>query len=431
MKNRLDQLFRNKLQKRDIPFEMKYWEEAEKMLDREQKRFPIQKWLKRLGILLLLFILVGIAWLVIPSNSHEPAEEMIVKKTIIAESGNDIPVLNKNSLLSPNNIENQTNSNKINTFSENTLPVTTANSIKNSISENKSAQPTITENTSPEEVSDQLIVIEEIIKSEPEAKNIETIADFNLLPKRSVSEIECQANAIAAPSIINFSQKGFHVETFAGTTFYPQSGKDVQQLIGWKTGVVGSYAFNSVWSIHAGLSYAYREGHFQYQQEHTQKQYRFGLEEKTYKTIPAALHFLESPLFVNWNMGRHALEGGVIARYLMGVKGTISSSTNSQMADHTFLSGAESQSQKTWLSKEGFQTFQVGGMLGYKYRMNQRFSIGLRMLSYPGSLTNNLYGQTFDLETNSYQEATYHSDTQALLENKKVSLNVRVSYRLF
>lgn len=383
MQQNIDSYFKEKLQTREFEMKAAYWQEAEALLEAEEKK-------KRRGLLLwwgggLLSIMVIAAILFLKNAPPTPSQAVVNQELTTIENSNAA-------------------SNKVpqESLSETPpiMPVVAEETAKTRVfpiinpSKNNKKKGQENENKTVERASFlQKNTSEKVTEaSSPSIENIQSTPETRPVSPEKTSERTAAPDAVSILTLLvegDFTDKPqmglkagegcfgpppFRFGVAAGQLLQtsPKSGEN--PITGFYGGLFFQYDLKDRWSLSAGIGYNYRDGHFDVSKSTTTRNYRFGLEEMENQLRPTSLHYASLPIALSWKKRQHALEGGVILDYLVGVRGAIGGieRVDPDQPKRVFV-----QREKGWIAEDGFTRFNVSPTVGYRYLVNQHWSFGL------------------------------------------------------
>jgi len=136
-------------------------------------------------------------------------------------------------------------------------------------------------------------------------------------------------------------------------------------------GIEYSYQLKDRLLLGTGLFYKSKTGNglsLNYNEEN----YGFGKTVTQTNVNISSLHYLEIPLFADFQIGqKHHLIGGLSFGYLMGVRNNVVENKTETLA------GTQNSSSTEWGMKEYFNTIDVGLKIGYEYELSKKFKAGI------------------------------------------------------
>ena len=435
MENNLDNFFKKKFDQREIEMEDIHWANMEQMIEADEqdnRKGFLWKWL--LGALLLIAVAGGL-WMLESSditdsdkyaqtnvsignvepkksideikvkNNNTIASSEIATTNIETNKKNSTTVnqssenisdkskstqnlrntskYNNSKITESNKVTNTTNETIISTIREATLILTTSS--KSIIEPNATVplqQPLNTQintpNSSTENIKESIKT--EILKNKPIAN---LILDFPTLDLFSSTLTEKEADRKEdLPDLewLNLKKKSrWSFGMTAGLVSDPFDNNQSNALLGAKFGLTTKYQLRKKIALNADLIYFFRGGNYQPTALEYQDSYSFGRSLNRFELTPKNTHYLELPIYLTYSIGgRHLVEGGVSASYLLGIRG------------FTKLVREEGPSESIndphWISKNDFKEVIANVMLGYQYKINSNLHFGVRGVYSPGGL---------------------------------------------
>ncbi|HFA48389.1 MAG TPA: PorT family protein [Bacteroidetes bacterium] len=397
MENKLDKYFKEHLDNRTFEMKDAYWEQAEAMLDKQEKN-------KKRGILIwwtgaaaiAALALISILFFINKDTNNPIAKEQENKQNIITDKLNE---QQPNNTSSPDlkNIE-KTPSPTETIKKENKKPAIESNN--KAIPKPINANPKHTNKTRKSTLSN----FNKINNKNDETKNIEQIKNIpankiaaqkeikngkdNLRTKYSIGNISMldisilkNKKTIELPlnpdkDYLNncFKPDPFHIAFTASQLFQaaPKTGENI--ITGFSAGIVFQYDLNKHIYLSSGINYMRKDGHFNASKTTEKRNYRFGLELENKLLRPTSLHYISAPIMAGWQKRHHLLEGGIYLDYLMGVRGE---SGNYERIPGEPPTKEFVPTETGWLVEEGFSKFNISPSIGYRYRVNKQLSFGL------------------------------------------------------
>ena len=408
--NNLDNFYNKKLQNREFEFKDSYWEDAEQLIIADEKKRKGSWYFWLLG----LFLLLVTGGIILSSNNTDQAplnenNKTKQKSAIVIENSDSDP---KNANLSLANVpssikktvvQNETESQELNpkidasddlfkkqsASSKTNYPTTSPskiieipeNELKNAGSKTKSIQ--VKENNST--VQPDGVMNENSIEKTIQKERIKHVA--------SLSPITTNLELLENPAYAELKkvklpkEKKFAFGITASGLIYP-AVKNEKNWIGFSAGALAKHHFTRKLALNAEILYTYRSGTFNISSSSTQTKFGFGKRVITYLHKPENLHFLELPIYVQYKVGKHRFEAGGMAGYLFGVRGRIEKQSSLYPWERSDENDFESENYASgWIAKDGFNSLNVSGLIGYKYRLSDGFLIGLRGVYRFGDLT--------------------------------------------
>jgi len=182
-----------------------------------------------------------------------------------------------------------------------------------------------------------------------------------------------------------------------------------RQITGFSGGLSTMYRLDKTISLNADLLYTYRTGTFDKSNISETKRYSFEALDGISTLNPKALHYVSLPVYAGLHFGRHKVSLGGSLNYLGAVRGDVVDQTvDSQgtIVKETITPG--------WIQKDGFTSFNIGGMIGYDYAITNRWNISFRS----NYLFNPIIDQSLSEKINSF----------IVKENSQVNLQIGSTY---
>lgn len=409
MQNNLDKFVKGKFQEREFEFNAAHWEGAAALIEKDEQ---VKLW-KNFGwasLAVVLFFAGGIGGYFLSGNNQTTivASNNSTQQSAISsnEDQTNLSLLETSSTtsLNQNTTEHTTNDNIIGNTSSTTNQL---NSIANSSNKTKES-PTIiyseqsniafvgqnisttnlAEHSITPSISNRTDAQEKAKENTKEAilKPVSKAATTAALDYLALSPLANEANHenilqnnINHPIMDGRSQKLLKGIMLGGTTYATPSSTN----IGMTAGLTMKYKLRPQISLNADLIYQYRSGNFSPVASTTNVNYSFGKKEIENQLLPTSLHYVELPVYLQYQIGSHFLEGGLSASYLVGVRGGI--------AQKDLLDANPNPikiDNGTWLEKDGFKSMNAQVMLGYQFGLSQNASIGLRANYTLGGIQN-------------------------------------------
>ncbi len=441
-KKYIDNLFKNKLEHREVAFSEEAWLAAEKMIVTEERK---RRWggLGRLWFLLP-FLIAGMMLYVYqtqPLDSPLQQNGMSVMPSIFPsfdktsttkvkeENGHSVAVDLENNEV--NNASPEGDASVVvagTAVTENPSVVSNKSTTKGtpttkgtSINTNESVK-TLTPPTSVEKVQEP--VKKKEIKEVPMAlnQNLKTTAPKTVLPSVIATEsivqnsevvveeekgvaIEYKKGIVTALDLESphfqientepvakqtklqyYKRNRFSVGLLSSAIITPSFNDKIIGLSGMNIGTTFSYRLNSRWSANTdllyefhGRNYAFANGNNSLSYEY--QTYGFGLDDNRYNVKVKQSHLLTVPVYLKYHIGRHGIDLGVQGAYTLGLRGKIEEETISSIE-----TASTRQAKTAWVDSDKVSPFQFNLMMGYQFALSKRFSIGLRSVIVPSRL---------------------------------------------
>ncbi|GJM34604.1 MAG: hypothetical protein DHS20C18_36050 [Saprospiraceae bacterium] len=448
--NPLDRFFKDKLENRQITMNDAHWREAEKLLNKRDKKRPTWFWA---GILSLFFLLLGGIWWAIATKydatqnktlrtekigalavEQKTESQLQENNTAIQESedllGNENPeIAIKKTVTAARNIhESQvelkgTSQTKPDVqgqdYQKNQEPKSAEEEVKNTtqnkVVANGMAPQLDQKSGDTKGEKEPIITLENPSVFDTATKESGISIDalpvvmerLDFLPILALQQLErstsgfilSQPDQIKTPKQLSL---GLHVME----AFYPGFQAGNSKLLGSNVGLDIRLSGRSRWGLRSGFNYRIRNGQYSFTDSLTEVAYSFGRIEKQYTLTPRAVHFVELPVLVSYRLGRHELQGGVQLAYLLGVKGQLEVPLEDLPARRTIQTG--------WIEKTGFKQIKFDLSLGYHYAITTHWKAGVYLHYTPVE----------------WWEQTSQS-TSILNEDGKLLIDVGVRFDLF
>lgn len=148
-------------------------------------------------------------------------------------------------------------------------------------------------------------------------------------------------------------------------------------------GLQANRAVTKSLSVSAGLLYQQREG-LNSSKTYTSTTYSFGKTVESTELEAISLHCVEMPVFVSYKISKlHTVYGGAYAAYLLNAKSAVKTSSN--------LPDATPSTAEAWGYSKGFSSTDFGAMAGYAFNVFPKLQLGVRMNYGFKDLTENSY----------------------------------------
>ena len=397
MHNNLDKFVRDKFQEREFEFNAAHWEAAAALIEKDEQL----KFWKNFGwasLAVILFFAGGIGGYFFSGNNQ--ATVVATNKTnnseqsVIASSKDQI----SKSLL-------ETSSPSLNTTEHTTLADKTSNAFKQTAKQTKESHTIInskqtniafsTDYISTTKLAEQSIMSpsSKTTDSQMEAKEITKEAILKPVIKAAATAVDYLAlsplaneanqkdilqNNTSHPVIDGRSRKLLKGIILGGTSYTTSSNTN----IGLTAGLSIKYKLRPQISLNADLIYQYRPGNFSSVASTKDVNYGFGKTEIENLLLPTSLHYVELPVYLQYQTGRHFLEAGLSASYLTGIRGGI---VKNDVLDTTTPLIID---KVTWLENKAFKPLNAQVLLGYQFGLSPNASIGLRANYTLGGIQN-------------------------------------------
>lgn len=417
----LEQLFRKKFDERTFEFNPAAWQGAEKLIvegEKRKRRRAVVAWSAAASVLVMGGIMTynmltlpdlgttgpQIAWPSTHEAAAPSASDMAVEtdpttarfedNTVtepVADEATPTTTLNR----STSNTEVATASTTAQ--SSQTADVNTGSDISNVIAavdqtsaiEANPAAAQGVQNTTPEFVEGIQVNnrVTNTIDARPTASNIES-ADVSSVSTREVQNTNNSPEVVAsdvaletpvgdteddeaAPPIV---ERPKHV--VQPWTFGVEGGVNMTELSGSTRGMVpalygglfAGYRFSDSWGIQSGATYARRSSTGETQNMST-KDYGFGLTTVDVEVTSSTVDYLEIPVLMSYQAGRHQVTAGGYAAFKV---------SNSSHVDRTVtgtISGTENESYYAQGYEDNTTPVDFGLSLGYAFRLTDRWLI--------------------------------------------------------
>ena len=184
--------------------------------------------------------------------------------------------------------------------------------------------------------------------------------------------------------------------------------------VGFTAGLTGAYRLSRRFSVNADALYLWSKENIDAvgsANDDLAVLYSFGQVSQVSETKAESFHSVQMPLSLQYNLGRHGLEGGLAFRYLLRVKGEENSTSSTQRSDGSadLLEGA---SNEVWVPKDNFNRFTTSYFAGYRFAVNDQLNFGLRAFYTPSA-----------------QAASDATETSALsIQSNNLSFNIGLKY---
>lgn len=176
-------------------------------------------------------------------------------------------------------------------------------------------------------------------------------------------------------------------ETFAygitgGAQFTPNSGNNTFNSLSPEPliGAYGRWHLGADWFLNAELLYHFDQSP-DYQETVTDRDYQFGFEATSTTISLEQVHYLEFPVYVDYELfGSHGITGGVKGSWLITGSGKLTKKQFSSFGNQA------SSTENAQINPDDLKTWQVQGMLGYRFDYNDKLTLQLRGLFGPGQV---------------------------------------------
>ncbi len=398
MENNLDKYFKDNLHDRRFEVKEEHWLGAEKLLDEQERRRRRRGlfWWFGGGLAVLALVALG-GWLLGKNGGERPAENPAGVAAQTQAGGREAsPVFGKKNETKPigQSAENGLDEGAATPFPEGenrkskATPATQESSshLLKSSSRQVSGQapkpiggPVTAENGSPEiaqqptsSAQQQALILP---KAAPETGPFgrQLSPDFLALLPAFVTGGFGQKNLATNAKIEVARPRKLHLGLMASQLLNARPDSGEQARIGFRAGLVLRYDLPGNWYLASGLQYQRRSGHFEDSEQATAKRFSFGVQEETLALRPNSLHYLSVPALIGWERNRHQLEAGLLLDYLTGAHGETGS--YQQAGEPPMKVFARDKSG--WVAEDGYRRFAPTAQLGYRFRMNGQWSLGL------------------------------------------------------
>ena len=408
MQNNLDKFVKEKFQEREFEFNAAHWEGAVELIEKDEQ---VKFW-KNFGwasLAVILFFAGGIGGYFLSGNNQTTivASKDSTQQSAISsnEDQTNLSLIETNSSSSLNQTTTEHTNN--NNLTGNISTTNHLNSIANSSNQTNESQTIINSEQSNIAYTDQNISRTNLAENSI-TPSISQTTDFQKKEKENTKEAILKPvikaattaaldylalsplaneannenilqNNINHPIMDGRSQKLLKGIIIGGTSYSTSSNTN----IGLTAGLTMKYKLRPQISLNADLIYQYRPGTFSSVASTKDVNYSFGKKEIENHLLPTSLHYVELPVYLQYQVGRHFLEGGLSASYLVGVRGGI---VRKDLLDTN--PNPLNIDKGTWLEKDGFKSMNAQVMLGYQFGLNQNASIGLRANYTLGGIQN-------------------------------------------
>jgi hypothetical protein len=380
-KNNIDNLFRENLSEQQVGFNPQSWNKMEQMIVAQEKKRRVAWYIWGAGIAASVIILFG---LFLNSNALNKSTAItgIVLPVSLSENGLSTPEVDimKQVLNEQENINNKDKPKTENKSIEN-------NDIDNQIVEKSTdvKRMEMNENVSLEQEIEKSLVNNVLIddeyavgttipadveglegtgkekrKEKKQARNEQKLA----LMKYRVAELKvAEDNNATLRSItsdkMNWIRK-VNINFIAGANvsqgFLNQNLSRNAPSLDPVIGLGASVVVNSLVSLDVNVLYHTRGGLSQEKLPET-------FVKKGTSEITQSLHYIDVPFYINYRFqNRHAIRFGLQYSRLIGTLSSVSSESVTT----------------TWKQQDYYASYDVAGMVGYKYLVNERFNVGIR-----------------------------------------------------
>ena len=114
--------------------------------------------------------------------------------------------------------------------------------------------------------------------------------------------------------------------------------------------------------------------------------YHFGMATRSHYITPTRLHYVETPIYISWQMDRnHSLSIGASPAVLIGQNNRL------DLVSQDSFDNRDYQTETHTGRSEGILNYDVSVMMGYTYRVNEYWSVGVRGQYGLFDVTNNAY----------------------------------------
>lgn len=413
MENNFDKYFKDKLEHRKFEMKPEFWEEAEALIEADEK----DKDRRRFLIWFLVFMLVGGTlfgvWKLNNASNKiaelEQENQNLTKKekntndteiNVRQEAGISVdkidskeengriidqPVVQFNQTINQNlKPSNRNNSNQEgSSFSEKTNsdnnPINPISSIpldknqsRNQPAGNGQNEGNINEGGNLGEKETEVTTKVEV-PIQPIASTSTILLPFLelfLTNNEKVEKLDLKTVCPFTPE-----RKKIAFGAFGGIVSYPVENSSDQPFIGFKAGFLIEHNFKikaANMAFGTEFAYHYRSGNFEATKEQDITSYSFGRSVAQAKLTPENLHYFELPIYLKYQRNRSTFETGLSLNTLLGVQGKV-----------TQPGGAV---QSGWIQSLGFKNNYTNLLFGFHYRLNDYLHFGVRANYTPGGI---------------------------------------------
>ena len=338
------------------------------------------------------------------TSNNSIAEATILNSTQVQKSNNTITsstntnnaetTLSNNKATNISNINQQSNLSVTSATKTNSTSISLPSTLNNANSGASNAttsamvaEPSISESTTKAISKIETSKEEAILK--PVQKNAlpllaQSIEMWTLSPLAGEEVALSIQESNTTHPIIDKRPKKFFAGLTAGATHYISSGN----FTGGMAGLTFKYKLKSQLSLNADLVYHYRPGDYTPTSVVSNVNYGFGRSGEVRELQANNLHYLELPIYAQYQINKHHLEAGVAPSYLLGAKGEINQYMD--LDNPTLAAPQPVTLSEGWLEDESFKQWNANLMLGYQYGLTDRFTLGLRANYTLGGITNNI-----------------------------------------
>lgn len=410
----LDKLFRNKLGQKRAEFDEGAWAEMEDILKKRRRGRRFTGWWTILPLLLVGSI--G-GYLVLEKDSilkklaiSQPKQTINAGKLQInKDSSNDgrgspmsplltgalmgQPKIDKQNRSADESSSNQSNSPSNSTRGEETLP---KHASSQDVSNTATAQNQARKSGYKQRVSkpndpkrDKSQPQTEIFDKAMEVAGVKESANQLTFAKLPTKDFQLERQALSpqeANTLVDSLKLNPDIhETFAfglsgGAQFTSEPNGDAFSNLSAEP-LVGGYVrwhLGADWFLNAEVLYHYDQSPA-YQETVTQRSYNFGFKAKSTTVALDQIHYLELPVYLDYELfGSHGVIGGLKGSYLVTGTGTV---TQKQFSS---LDKGPTSSQNTQIQPNSLKTWQLQGVLGYRFDYNDQIRLQLRGVFGPG-----------------------------------------------
>lgn len=380
----LENLFKSKLEKHEVPYEPSSWAAMEQLLNQRQA-IPLWKqgWV-RITALATTGIAAGVAALALLTSSPDsPATalpEALPATSITAEPSTSPAA--STTLGVPPAAAGGNQENAVETLAASPASSTAGNASSGSVSNSAARTATAAAWNRPSEVANLPTSLADENATPAEATS-SFAAERVELPLRSPFETDhgptngwTIERASKSPAFTFRSP--FEVSLIAGLNIaqaYQNNGVDQMQdgAAAYFAGLQVRFGLKNNWNLISGLQYSQR-GALNAKRTFDTYTYNFGVEHTHTQVTSQTLHVLELPVGVQLQLGtRHLLDGGAYASYLLAANNRVETTVRHQFAPEGVHSTSTSLGYES-----AFSRWDYGLYGGYAFRFSPVLAAGFR-----------------------------------------------------
>jgi hypothetical protein len=396
--DQLDNLFKGKLEGRQIPFDEAYWQAAEKLLEEQEKkrRKGFFWWWFAAGVLAGA-LLVVLLW---PEGAtqEKPVIMTIAEQASVVDPSepqkgelvdSEKPLLPKTAVKEKNG-ESAASIARPPSSGDHTGGVSAVQ--PQDVAGPVEGLPAGSSDQAERAAMDASVVPLEGQAVVKEAEGSQVLsADRSVLAilpaiDRLAFEVEHRAVRPAGQNIQPEMPKApaansWQYYTLARVMLNPDDGRKV---LGGAIGAGGSYNFKRSRFAYADIAYRLVSGTFGAAQQSQVQHFGFGLSQENFELTPSQLHYINTSIGIGKRWPRHQAYAGLSYQYLLGIRGRLSGSEKTAFS----LDFSSAQTlEEGWLDEKGYRKHILGGVLGYQFALLDKLNIGIEVAYWPDGLS--------------------------------------------